>query len=130
MNYNLFEIIRKIYLKEDISNISNIDVSMCLTISKYLSYDPDNLAFLKKIVIYIFNISADNYLYLLWLGIPKKSKVPFLRKIDKIEPKKDKLYEEIRLVLEWSDKELQFNKGILDRVISKNRKFWEKELGV
>jgi hypothetical protein len=130
MNYAPFEIIRKIYLKEDISDIDNTDVSLCLTVSKYLSYDSDNLPFLKKIVIYIFNISAENYLYLLWLGIPKKSKVPFLRKIDKIEQKKDKLYEEIQSVLEWSEKELEFNKGILDRVISKNRKFWEKELGI
>jgi len=130
MNYSLFEIIKKIYLKEDISDIGNIDTSLCLTISKYLSYDLDNLPFLKKIVLYIFNISANNYLYLLWMGIPKKSKVPFLRKIDKIEPKKDELYKEIQSVLEWSQRELDFNKGILDRVISKNRKFWEKELGV
>lgn len=127
--YNPFEIIKKIYLKEELGDI-NVDISLCLTVSKYLSYDVDNLPFLKKIVPYIFNINANTYIYLLWLSIPKKSKVPYLKKIDKIEEKKDKLYEEIKEVLDWSTRELKMNKSILDKVILPKKKYWMQKLVV
>ena len=130
MEYNPFELIRKIYQKEDISDITNIDTSMCIIISKYLSYDKDNLPILKKLVHFIFYIEGINYIYLLWLSIPKKDRVPFLKKIDKKEEKKIKLYEEIKEVLEWSERELQFNKSILDKVIMPYKKYWEKEFGI
>ena len=129
MNYNPFDLIKKIYLKEDISNI-NIDTSLCLVISKFLAYDVDNLPFLKKIIPYIFDISADNYLYLLWLSIPKKSKVPYLRKINKVEKEKNELYESIMDALDWSETEMLKNKSTLDKIILPKKEYWKVKLGV
>jgi hypothetical protein len=128
-NY-LFELIECIYNKTTLPENFNVDTSFCVILSKYLSMDRNNLPFLKKIISYIFNINPNVYIYLLWLSIPKKSKVPFLKKIDKIEKKNDKLYEEIKETLDWSERELEMNRSILDKIILPKKEYWMQKLGV
>lgn len=100
-------------------------VSLC----KWLSFDKDNLQVLRRLLPYIFWIEPTHFYYLLFFNIPQKSRVPFLKKIEKEETTKDKLLEKIKYILGWSSKELSYNKAELERLLV-NRKHWEKELGV
>ena len=122
-----FDIIKILYKKDkvDIKEASQFNI----TLTKWLSYDPNNLFFLKKIVSkeYHIRLDSNHYFILLFLGI-KKGKVPYLGKIEKKINKNDKLCEKIRYYLKCSKRELETNKGLLDTVI--NKQHWRKELAV
>lgn len=122
-----FDIIKSLYKKEkvDIKEASQFNI----TLTKWLSYDSNNLPFLKKMVSkeYHTRLNPSHYFILLFLGI-KKGKVPYLGKVEKRKEKDNKLYEKIRYYLKWSKKELETNKGLLDIVI--NKQYWKKELAV
>jgi hypothetical protein len=126
---NFFDIIKGIYKKEKI-DLSEINNSLLITLNKWLSYDKDNLESLKNILEYLFEIDPECYFILLYLNIPKKQNVPFLRKIFKIDKKKDELLEKIKYHFDWSDKELEYNMSILKETILKNKKYWKKEFGL
>ena len=122
---NLFNYITNIYTKK--RDISDIDMSTNIVLTKWLSFDVDNLNALKQALPYIFHIEPKHYYYLIYYLITKKTKVPFLNKSNKVETKKDKLMEKIQQALNWSNKEMAFNKSILNKVI--DVKHWKNELG-
>jgi len=122
---NLFTYITNIYTKK--KDISDIDMSTNIILTKWLSFDVDNLKALKQALPYIFYVEPKHYYYLLYYLITKKNKVPYLKKSNKVEEKTDKLFNKIQQTLNWSNRELAFNKSILDKVI--DVKYWKNELG-
>ncbi len=124
-----FDYIKILYQKNKIE--IDINTSLCITITKWLSYDKDNLPFLKKIIPFFYYIEPLHYFYLLFFNIPKKQYVPLLKKIERTNKKKDNLLcTRIQETLQWTKKELEFNMSILEQVILNNSKFWKEELGV
>ena len=125
---NFFDIIKNIYMKQN--PITEIDLGTNIAISKYLGRDKDNLPTLKLISKYLFYIEPIEYYYLLYILIPKKYKIPYLKKIEKIEKKESKLLDAIKKVLRWSDKECNIHGKILEQTILRNDTYWCKQLGV
>jgi len=127
MAFNFFEIIKSIYEKRKLD--INIDRPLNIILLKWLSWDENNVKYLKELVSKEYHtILEPNHFYiLLFLGI-KHSKTPYLGKIKIKEKKENKLYNKIKYVLGWSEKELEISKNILDKVI--NIKYWKKELGI
>ena len=63
--------------------------------------------------------------------IPKVYRAPFIPWSKKDKPiKEKKVYDKIKYVLGWSQKELERQKPILDKIILTNEKYWKQELGV
>lgn len=125
----IFEAITAIY-KKDPKDIE-VNTSIMFTISKWLSFDKDNLQVLKEIVPFIFYLSPKHYYYIAWLNIPAKSKVPFLKKYEEVkEPEKTELEQKMQSVLGWSNQEFFYNKKAIDNLISKDKKLWMERLGI
>jgi hypothetical protein len=126
----LFDILKSIYTKTQI-NIQ-IDAGTTIVLNRWLSYDKDNVEHLKRILPYFYYLTPQNYYDLLFFNIPKKQVVPFLRKIEKTEKpvKEDKVLERIQYLLDWSQRELNFNRQLLLKQIEPDRKIWEMELGL
>ena len=124
---NFFDIIKSIYSKN--SNIYKLDNGLLITISKWLSFDRQNLTILTNLLQYQMYINPKHFYYLLFFSIPR-GRPPFLKKIAKVDIKENIVYEKIRYVLQWSKRELQLNTLVLDRVIKPKMKYWKSELGV
>ena len=122
-----FDIIKSLYSKD--GRIPEImDRQMATTLSKWVGYDRFSIDYVKKILPYELYIEPLHYYCLIYLTLPKKSP-PFLKKVERAEPKEDKLLEKVRYVLDWSERELRFNRKILDKVLA-DKKYWKKELAV
>jgi hypothetical protein len=126
--YKFFDILNAIYTKKKIEIIP--DTQLNLTICKWLSYDRENLQSLKKILPYQFSISPLHFFYLIYFSVKKKFKAPFLKKIEKIEEKEDKLLNTIQTVLGYSNSNMLKNKSVIQSIINQDPKKWAKQLGV
>ena len=125
---NIFNIINNIYKKDPIL-VSKIDTSLCILLTSILRLDKYNIEQLRRVVSYMFFIHPKHYIMLLFVYIRECKNPPFLKGINKKEKvKEDKLYNKIAYLFDWSSKELNLNKPIMDKVI--NREQWCKELGV
>jgi len=125
---NFYDVINMLYNKKKVD--VDTDTQLNITLSKWLSYDKNNLNALKRILKYQFKISSKHYFYLLYFNIPKKYKAPFLKKIKKRDEKEDKLLNKVAYILNWSKSDIKKNQNILNETILKNKKFWKKELAV
>jgi len=125
---NLFEILRIIYEKREIGEDITLDNTDLIFLNKWLSFDSNNLKYLSSILPYLFFIEPIHYFYLLYFNIPHKYRTPFLKNYKKQNKEENILYNEIAKVLQWSDRELNLNRNILDKVIDKE--YWSKELGL
>jgi hypothetical protein len=123
-----FDIVKTIYTKQN--PIIEIDLGTNIALTKYLGRDKDNLPTLHKISKYLLYIEPLEYYYLLYLLIPRKYKIPYLKKIIKVEKEENKLLEAIRLFLKWSNKELSLHKKLLELTLLKNHIYWTQQLGV
>jgi hypothetical protein len=124
----IFDNIRALYLKTKINTEATTQEN--ITLSKWLSFDNDNIHNISNILPYLFFIEPQHYYYLLWLNTPLKQKVPYLTKSPISEPKVNEIYEKIKHVLDWSDRELELNISLLSKTIMKNQNYWKKELGI
>lgn len=125
---NFFETIKSIYKKDYIE--TNPSTTENLTLTKWFSFDKNNLSCLKYVFSFIFYLKPQNYLYMLWLNIPKQYKVPFLKKIIPKEQIEDSLLNRIQCVLGWSNRELILHKYIIEKMILKDKVYWSEHLGV
>jgi len=126
-----FEYIKVIYTKESraVNGTFSIDVMLSITLSKWLSFDKHTLHYLPNLLKYRFFIEPLHYFYLLYYHIPA-GRVPFLKRIEKVVVKDNKIYNEIKDIFKWSNRELEFNRSILEKIIMTNKKYWKEELGV
>jgi len=124
---NIFNVIRSVYSKSNID--MEIDNSTNILLVYYLGLDKDNLPTLARIAEFSYYITSDSLFYLIWLSVKGKDKTPFLRGFKRKETEKENsLYEKIRYILGWSQKELDLNRSILDKVIDKS--IWKERLGI
>jgi hypothetical protein len=112
----MFNILKNIYLK-NLSDKPIVSQSDLIVINRFLSLDKVNLKYLKILVSYLFYLTPINYFYLLYLVIPKRNKVPYHKNITKIKIKENKQFNDIQLLLEWSDRELEYYKFILEKIL-------------
>jgi hypothetical protein len=122
----MYELLKTIYLKHIYA--INTDLSMNIALTTVLSKQKNNLTFLNNIVQYLYYINPIHYFYLLYFCIPQSSYVPKSLKINKIEEKENKVYNRIKQLFNWSDRELELNKTILNKTI--DNKFWKKEFNL
>ena len=115
----LFDIIKAIYHKNPI-NLKEININLCILLNKYLSLDKDNTEIIKNLLPYLFYINPIHYFFLLFVNIPKKTYIPFLKKIEKKEEILPKYVDKLCYIMNWSKKEYMFNKCILDKQIDKD----------
>lgn len=123
-----FDIVKTIYTKQN--PINEIDLGTNIALTKYLGRDKTNLSTLQKLSKYLLYIEPLEYYYLLYLLIPKKYKIPYLKKIDKIEKEENKLSAAMKRILKWSDKELLLHLPLLEKTLLKNHNYWAQQLGV
>jgi hypothetical protein len=125
---NIFDITNGIYKKEPLI-IDKIDVSLCIVLTNILKLNKTNIHSIKKIIHYLFFIEPKRYIMLLFIMIPQNLRPPFIKGVKKIEEvKEDLLYKRIGYQFDWSNRELELNRKILDKVIDKD--YFKKELGV
>ena len=125
---NFIDAVKAIYTKSRF-NFSEADDGLCIGISKYLSRDSDNLEAIKEAINYLFYIAPENYLRLLYLTVPKKFRVPFLKKSKAEELEDSDLWLRLKEILNWSTREMKFNRIAINKILS-NEQHWKQELGV
>lgn len=124
----LFDMFNSIYYKNGQSP-DDLSRSECIAISRWVSRDVNNIDNIKKILPFLFYINPQYYYYLLYFFI-RRGKPPYLKKINRVKIKEDKLLDKVQLVLGWSKRELEFNRGILEKTILVDKKKWKKELAL
>jgi hypothetical protein len=125
---NFYDIINMLYTKKKTK--VEPDTQLNLTLCKWLSYDKENVPDLKKILKFQFSISPLHFFYLIYFSVKKKFKAPFLKKIEKIEEKEDKLLNRIQEVLGYSNNSMLKNKSVIQSILNQDPKYWSKQLGV
>jgi len=125
---NFFEAYKSIYQKQKL--YPEADWQLCIVLNKWLGFEKSNVGIIKSLLPYMFYVEPKHYFYLLFFNIPKRWDIPYHKKIAKIKTKQNRLLDKIQYVLGWSNREVKFNKAILDKVILNNSKYWKKELGV
>jgi hypothetical protein len=123
---NLFEYIKSVYSKIKIE--SDIDDRLGVAVTKWLSYDIDNIKQIAEYSKYVFYSKIWYYYY--YLSLPKK-KQPYFFKIAKYDAElgeNEELYVAIAKQLKWSRRELIINKKYIDDIIFTDIEFWRKEL--
>lgn len=125
MNY--LDVLKTIYTKRKLEEFN--DIGMCISMTKTLSKDINNLKVLKKITPYLFYIPPKHYFYLLYFLIPEKSYVPRTIKVEKEKKKESVLLDKIQKILGWSNREMKLNEEVLEH-INNDKKEWKKELVV
>ena len=125
---NFWDIIKSIYTKKKI-DINEVESFSNIGLVKYLSFDKDNLLSLSRIAEFSYYIAQDSLFYLIWLSIPYKANTPYLKVYNRnIEVEDNELYKKIQYILNWSNRELDYNKNILNKVIDNS--IWNKKLGL
>ena len=126
MNY--LDVLKTIYTKEKLQEVD--DVGFCISLTKTLGKDSDNLPALKQVSQYLFYINPLHYFFLLYISIPRKSFIPKLPKIEKIEIEEDPLLKEVQSIFQWSNKETSYYLELMRDIFIPNKKEWEEELGI
>lgn len=128
---NFYDILKSLYTKEKVSNLEELDIGLCLGLTKWLSQDSSNLPILQEVYPFVYYLKPINYYYVLYLSLPKKYKIPYFTKLPKeTEPKDNKLLKEVQRILNYSDREMEFHSKLFEHLILKNDKYWRKELGL
>ncbi len=124
---NYLDALKSIYTKEKFGIVD--DIGFCISLTKTLSKDQDNIPALKEIVPFLFLVSPEHYFFLLYLGIKKKSYIPRLQQFENQEKKSDEVLEFAQKVLKWSNREMNLNNKILEKVLE-DKEFWNEEFGL
>ena len=127
----VFDVIKCVYEKRKPASDFKYDDFSCIMLNRGLGFDKNNINIVKKACDYLFFIEPKHYFILLYLMIPKVYRAPFNKwsKKDKAVKEK-KVYDKLKYVLGWSQRELERQKPILDKVILTNEKYWKQQLGV
>ena len=120
------DILNTLYKKDKVCY--NVTLGECIALTKTLVKDINNIKALSKCIDYLFYIDPNHYFYLLYFNIPRKNFIPKLIQIEKQTVKEDKLLNKIQYVLGWSNRELNFNKRILEFTI--DSKQYKKEMAI
>jgi hypothetical protein len=120
--------LKTIYTKEKLVLVN--DTSTILGLNKVLSKEESNIGALKRLIPFLFYVSAETFFYLLYFCIPKRNYVPKTFKTEKEEDKEDKLIDRIQYTLEWSKRELSYNRSIIESCMLTKQDYWRQKLGV
>jgi len=127
--FNLFELLKIVYFKRG-TIPDNIDTNTNILLSKWLCYDRFSCKHVGSVIKDMWYLSPISYFYSLYFKIPKRNRSPFLKKVNKNSLKSDILKDKIKKAFGWSEKEYDYNKYILDKVVYTDKKYWKKEFGL
>ena len=125
----LFDVLKTIYTKGR-DKPENVDMGMCIVLTKFLSYCPDNKEVLNELIPMMYWIEPQHYFALLYTKIPRKSRMPFYKMSKKDKVEEDKLIKKIQYVMGWSNRELQSNMEILEMYIIDEEDNLKRELAI
>ena len=124
---DLFKTLNNIYTKKRF-NLDNIQRQDVLGIFRWLAMDIKNLPILRRINPYLFYLSPENLLILLYFSIQQRNKAPFIKYTKKVKkPEISQLYNKIRHYFGWSTRELALNEKYLQKL---DVKHWKKAFGI
>ena len=126
---NFFDIIKAIYLKNK-KQPDDLNNGLIMVIKKWMSADKDTILPIRSILPYLFYIEPIHFYYLLYFNIPKKHRVPFLKKIDSKKKDENALVKHFQYIFGWSNRELAWNRSTLDYTVLKDKAYWKKEFGL
>lgn len=126
MNY--LDVLKTIYTKQRLAVVD--DIGLCISLTRTLAKDQDNLPVIKEISSYLFYIKPVHYFYLLYIMIPKKSYIPRLPKYEKVESIDEPILNSVKEILQWSDREFLLHRDLLETIFLQDKKFWETELSI
>ena len=122
-----FELINSIYKKEPM-NVNGLDSKIGILLNMWLRLNPKNLPALKRVFPFLYYITPQHYLILLFLLIPYTSYPPRFKFIKKSEKENNSLDNKLCYVLGWSKHELEVHRPLLNKVL--DREYWKTELAV
>jgi len=122
-----FDLINSIYKKQPM-NAVGLESHVGILLNSWLRLNPDNLPALKKINQFLYYVTPQHYLILLFLLIPHRPYPPRYQYIKKKEKEENSLDKKLCYVLGWSKHELEIHRPLLDKVL--DRDYWKKELAV
>lgn len=126
----MYDYFKNIYTKVE-KFPETYEIGLNIAITKWLSKDSRYIGIVKRVLSYIYSISPKHYYWLLFLSIPRATYPPKMVKTEREEKTAHKpLFKKIQYVLKWSDRELNRNMPMLEKLIIPNKKYWEQELGV
>jgi len=124
---NYLDLLNTVYTKQKLAETD--DVGYCISLTKTLSKDRDNLPALKEIIPFLFYVEPKHYFYLLYFGIPQKSYIPRTIKFDKEKESESSFLDIIQNLFQYSDREVKIFKEEFNK-INENKKEIKKELGI
>lgn len=125
----MFNIINKLYTK-DISLFNEFKPQDLFMLVRWLGQDMDNINILKRLDKFLFTIDPKHYLTLLFFGIHRKYRAPYLEYVKADKKIENQLLKRIQRYLKYSDREFDRVKPIVLREIRKDLKGYCSKLGL
>lgn len=123
---DIMDVRKNVYSK--IKYRKEIESWCSIVLTKWIARDIQNIMYLRKIIDFQYNIDPKHYYYLLHFGIRGQMPYePFPKK--KKEEDEPKIELRIREVFDWTKKELEQNRTVVNDIL-KNEKYWKEKLGI
>ena len=123
----MFEIYKALYQKTPLPEVE-YDMGTCIVMSKWIAKDTSQTSKIHKLLPYMFYIEPKHYIWLLYAHISRKFQLPRFPKKKKDSVKENKVYNRMKELLGWSERELKFQSNILNQVV--DQKYWKSEFGI
>lgn len=129
---SIFDLIKKLYIKKPITyqEITHLEVKDCIVMINLLTQDPDNLEILKKAIAYLFNISPVCFYMYLYCQIKQRKQCPFLKIPKRTESNNNEMFQKLKFIMGWGERESQENRKFLENIINFDREHFEEKLGI
>ena len=132
---NIFEILNNIYTNPRSKWIDELEDSEVVPflINNWLSMNNQNVAICKYLDRYTFVLPVKKWLHLVWVTVPKRESVPFVKYIKKVDEDESypELMQKVKTFLGVSGNDLEeFNKRVrpvVEQDLSKYMKFFGME---
>ena len=128
---DILALYNSLYTKVPINFIPEHSIQTNIMFTKWVIREPELVNKIKPLFQYIFTIKPKHYYYLLFTHIPKRAMAPKIKKYNKVRSKKeDAVILKMREIFDWTAGELEIMRGVVDKTIMKEKKFWQREFGV
>jgi len=128
---DILELYNSLYTKKSINFIPEHTVQTSIMFTKWVIREPELVPIVKPLFQYIFAINPKHYYYLLYTHIAKRETAPKIKKYNKKSKKaEDRVIVRVREIFDWTAGELDIMRGIVDKTIMKEKKFWQRQFGL
>ena len=110
--------------------IGDIESWGIIALFKWLGHDENNIEWIAKNIEYQYYINPVHSYILLYFGIQKVVRVPTIHFPKKSKEIEDDLRDRICEVLDWSIREFELNRYVIEKEILSNESYWRTKLGL